>query len=577
MKNSLKKRGQKMMRKFSRASVKASEEGREHIKENFLGRISHIRDIKLLIFEWILLVSAVTMLAVAQAFWFAESYSEDTFVQGGNYVEATVGRVNSLNPLFATTSSEKVLSRLMFARLVATDYSGHPGVGLADEIRSDETGKVWTVKLREGLKWSDGKPITNEDVLFTVSLIQNSAVNSIYATNLKSVKVAELEDGRISFTLASAYVDFKVALEFPIVPKHELSDTPAKTLIEDDFSNNPVTSGAFSFNALQTSSDGESVVYLSANDNYYLGRPMLSSFAVHAYNTDDEVIAAVNSGKVTATAELSAAEASKVASGSFARQEVSINAGAFVFFNVRSSSAVSKTAVRTAIREGLNLDEVRAGAPETEAIDYPLLDSQIRLTRYPEVPTYDFSTAKEKLAGLIGDEKELNVATVNSGYLPAVTERLAEQFRALGFEVNVSVYAEGQDFIANVIGKRNYDVLVYEVEMGAEADPLAYYHSSQSGEAGLNLSNYQNSLVDYILVSARATMDEESRAGKYERFLEFYAQDVPSIPLYQANLTYVYNKNVRTFGESLRLVSGLDRFNDVTEWASARGAKDLTP
>ena len=105
MASAIKKRGQKIIRRFSRASKKAGIESKEHIKENLLQRVSHIRNIRLLIVEWGLLVAALFMLALAQAFWFGDSYAENTFIDGGTYVEATVGRVNSMNPLFATTSS----------------------------------------------------------------------------------------------------------------------------------------------------------------------------------------------------------------------------------------------------------------------------------------------------------------------------------------------------------------------------------------------------------------------------------------------------------------------------------------
>ena len=86
MANSLKKRGQKIVRKFSRISVKAREEGKEHIKENLLARVSHIRDIKLLIAEWCLLVAGLVMLAVTQAFWSGSSYAQDVFVHGEEQV-----------------------------------------------------------------------------------------------------------------------------------------------------------------------------------------------------------------------------------------------------------------------------------------------------------------------------------------------------------------------------------------------------------------------------------------------------------------------------------------------------------
>ena len=251
MKNSIKKRGQRFVRRFSRASVKASEEGKEHIKENLIERFSHIANIRLLILEWSLLVAALIMLAVAQAFWFGNSYAENVFVDGGTYTEATLGEVKSMNPLFANTSSEKVLSKLMFATISTDDYSGHAGTGLAESIRSDESGKIWTVKLREGLKWSDGEPITNEDVIFTANLIKNPTVSSIYDSNLSNVKISENEQGEIVFDLPVSYADFITALNFPVVPKHVLGEADPKTLIENNFSNAPVTSGAFSYNATQ--------------------------------------------------------------------------------------------------------------------------------------------------------------------------------------------------------------------------------------------------------------------------------------------------------------------------------------
>ena len=580
MKNSAKKRGQKFIRRFSRASIKASEEGKEHIKENLIDRISHIANIRLLILEWSLLVGALMMLAFAQAFWFGNSYAENVFVNGGTYTEATLGDVKSLNPLFATTSSEKTLSRLMFATLSTIDYSGHPGIGLADSIMPNEDGKVWTVKLRNGLKWSDGEPITNDDVIFTTDLIKNPAVGSIYGSNLAKVKVEINEEGEIVFNLPTAYSDFITALNFPIVPKHILSDADPQTLIENSFSNTPVTSGAFNYNATQTttSTNGEEkVFYLSANPDYYMGQVMLNSFAVHTYSTKDEIITALNAGSTTATAELSGADANRVNTNNFIQKNSSLNSGAFIFFNT-SKDIVKSSEMRAAIRQGIDIEKIREAAPETLALDYPLLKAQIKLNHYPEIPAQDIVAAKNKIDEL-GSEQPLkiDIATVNSGYLPNVAEAVKTQLEELGFEATVSSYEENQDFINNIISKRNYDILVYEIELGADPDLLPYYHSSQASASGLNLSNYRNVLVDDLLLGARDTLSEELRMKKYETFLEYWVTGVPAIGLYQPNLTYYYNKNVRTFSNDVRLVTALDRFSDITSWAVTKATKNKTP
>ena len=553
-------------------------EGKEHIRENLLERFSHIQSIRLLILEWSLLVVALVMLAVTQAIWFGETYASEVFVDGGTYTEATIGEVNSMNPLFATTSSEKVLARLMFSTLTTIDYSGHVGMGLAKSLVPDENGKVWSMQLKEGLKWSDGEPLTNEDVMFTIGLIQNSAVNTVFGANLAGVKVTEGENGEIIFALPSAYADFAAALEIPVVPKHELDDAEPKTLVEDEFSNAPVTSGAFMFNATQAANASTSaVIYLSANPNYYLGRTMLNSFAVHTYEDSEEIIKAVNSGAVTATAELSGPEADEVKNASYNRRDSSIDSGVFAFFNT-GAGRMKEKGLREAVRQGVNLAAVREMAPGTMELNYPLIASQIALTNYPAIPGYDLAVAQAKVAELTGGETiTLNIATVKSGYLPAVTEKFKEELALLGIEANVTAYEETQDFVANVITRRNYDILIYGVELGAEPDLLPYYHSSQASTAGLNLSSYRNALVDDLLIGARETLDNTLRAKKYETFLEYWVADVPAIGLYQVNMVYLYNKNVRAYNDGVRLVTPLDRFSDITNYATLRGSRYKTP
>ncbi len=577
MANILKKRGQKIFNKFSRVSLRAGEESKEHIKENLIDRFSHIENVKLLILEWILLVLALVMLAATQAFWFGDSYAVNTFTTGGIYTEATIGEVNSLNPLFATTNSEKALSRLMFATLSTNDYSGHAGIGLAKSISPSEDGKVWTIKMRDNLRWSDGEALTNEDVLFTIGLIKNPAVSTIYESNLRGVDVFENEAGEIVFKLPSAYADFITALSFPVLPKHILGDVDPKTLIEHNFSKSPVTSGAFSFNAMQSgSSSDERIYYLVSNPYYYRGKILLSGFSIHTYPTKDKIINALNSGAVTATAELSEIDKDKV-SPMFLRKNSNLSSGAFIFFN--TTNGVTKSAgLRKAIREGINRGDLRAEAPETATLDYPILSSQIKLTNYPNLPEENYESAKAKIAEMAGETGiSLNIVTVNSGFLPKVSEVLENQLKELGINVTTTVYEEGQEFISNIISKRNYDILIYEVELGSDPDLLPYYHSSQASATGLNLSNYRNVLVDDLLLGARDTIDEDLRIKKYESFLGYWVEDVPAIGLYQPNLTYYYNKNVQSFSNDVRLVTPFDRFCDVNSWAVIKTTKNKTP
>lgn len=571
-----KKRGQKLAKRWAVFTERAKADSREHIQENLIDRLPNARRVRLLILEWILLIVVIISLALTQAFWYTQSYSVQAFVDGGTYIEATLGQVKSLNPLFASTNSEKVLSRLMFSTLSTVDYSGHVGLGLAASIVPDSTGKVWTVTIKDDLKWSDGQPITLDDVLFTVNLIKDPTINTIYDSNFAGVSIERVEDTLV-FALPSSYADFDSTLNVPILPEHILGETPSGQLMEHNFSTNPVTSGAFSFNAMQSvSSDGERIIYLAANPYYYKSKPMLGSFAIHTYPGLDQIVQAVASSEVTATAELSASYRDQFPTELIYEKQTAIASGVFAFLNV-TSGLLNNVTVRQAIRQGINIDEIRSVLDYEFPLDYPILESEIELKVYPELPAYNLDTAKQKIAaaGLAG--QTLRLATINTGYFPALAEQFQTQLTELGFNVKVDIYTPSQEFLLNVVQARNYDILLYEVELGADPDPFPYYHSSQASSSGLNLSNYANSLVDDLILGARTSMNPDTRTAKYENFLTRWVDDVPAIGIYQASMVYYFNKNVRTFSEDDRLVYPVDRFGDVEYWAVDRATKNRTP
>lgn len=580
MKKTIKKSGRKIAKRFSRLSHKAKVQGEAHLQANLISRFSHIRHVRLLILEWSLLVFVIILLATAQAFWYVRSYATQAFTSGGTYTEATLGQVNSLNPLFATTSSERTLSRLMFATLTAADYSGHIGLDLAASVLPDSTGKTWTIRLRDGLTWSDGQPLTNTDILYTVKVIQDPSLHTSYSGDLTGVTVSESSDGALVFSLPSPYVDFPTTLNVPILPAHILSSIPNESLLEHSFSSNPtVTSGAFSYKAVQNvGTAGEKIVYLSANPNYRPGAALLSDFTVHAFLDSDDIIAALNSGSVTATAELSALDAPAVTASDVYQKQTALNSGAYLFFNV-DSPIVGQLSTRQAIRQGLDLAAIRSVADDQPPLNYPILSSQIELKTYPALPASDPAAARTELAAHnpTSADNPLRLVTVDTGYLPRTAEAVKSQLESLGLSVNLEIYQPGQDFYLSVLRPRSYDILLYEIELGANPDLFVYYHSSEASATGVNFSNYRNALADDAILATRTTMNSALRTAKYQTFLETWVHDVPAIGLYQVNLSYYVNRTTRTFSNDTRLIYPTDRFVDVNYWATRTTTKNRTP
>ncbi|MBQ2638795.1 hypothetical protein IJF91_01895 [Candidatus Saccharibacteria bacterium] len=572
--------GTKLTKKLTFLSKKAGEDTIEHVQENVIDRFSHIRQVRLLILEWSLLVLAIIFLSLTQAYWYSESYATETYKEGGTYIEGTLGEIDTLNPLFADSNSEKTLSRLMFSSLSSPDYSGHSGLALAKSITVDDSGKNWNVKLRENLKWSDGEPLTNEDVLFTVNLIKNPLLNSSYSSNLSGVKVEETSEKSLVFTLSTANAYFESALDFPILPKHILGDVAPELILEHSFSLKPVGSGAFSYNATQTIGNlGEKTVYLTANEHYFEGRPLIDSFVVHAFTKTSDIISALNNGTITASGALSGSDAKQVTSANITEKQSSLNYGVFAFFNVES---INDKKLRKALQQGINMENVRSVLNGEHALDFPITETQMSLENVPSLPILDTNTAKKSIKDILDNDPELkkrgiNIVTVKSSFLPEVSEKLAEEIRSLGLSVTVNSYDSNQDFLFNVLTQRAYDILVYEIGLGADPDLFAYFHSTEANGNGHNLSNYRSAVVSDLVLSARSTMNETLRERKYENFLKYFVEDVPALGIYQTNYNYFVNKNVRSFSSENKLVTPLERFIDVKRWGIEPISKNRTP
>lgn len=583
MNKNFKKSGRKIFKKISLFSKRVHRDGQEHIKENLIDHISHIKDVRLYILEWILLVTVIILLSITQAYWYLNSFAVETYTRGGTYTEATLGKINSFNPLFATTSSEETLSRLLFATLSTTDYSGHTGLGLAESIHANDTGDIWTVKLRDGLKWSDGQAITNSDVLYTIKTIQSTRIKTSFASKLVGVTVVENEQGELVFTLSSPNAFFESSLDLPILPAHILKDVSPELLLENKFSTRPTTSGAFTVNATQNlGTEGEKIVYLTANSKYYKGTPMLDSFSIHAFTNLTDIKNAIRSGTVTATADLPSKFTQELSSSNINEYQSSVNYGVFAFFNTESTIFKDKS-LRQAVRLGLNFNNLRTGLSGELPLDYPLLDSQVDSITFPTIPKTDVTSAKAEIERLKVATPDLATAKIKivtikgDNYLEEFANRISSQLESLGLQSSVTAYDSNQDFALNILRPRAYDLLIYEIGLGADPDVLAYYHSLEATENGHNLSNYKNLVVNDLLLSARTTMDSQLRAAKYQKFLERWVEDVPAIGLYQTTLPYFVNRNVRAFSQENRLVTSSDRFIDIENWATKKTVKNRTP
>ena len=155
--------------------------------------------------------------------------------RGGRLVVADRGTPSTFNFLHAGDSvSSSIASFLMTSHLVELDHDTQQFVpGLAESWQASNEGKTITVKLREGLKFSDGAPLTTDDVLFTLTVATDEKSGSLFRENYfvggKPMQATKLDDWTIKFDLPRAAASIESLFSiFGVLPRHKLAAIYAK-------------------------------------------------------------------------------------------------------------------------------------------------------------------------------------------------------------------------------------------------------------------------------------------------------------------------------------------------------------
>lgn len=146
---------------------------------------------------------------------------------GGELIASTIGEgPKTFNPFNSKDNTSSTMAGVMYDGLLTTDpITGQPAPKLAKSYSISPDGKTYTLKLRRGIKWSDGKPITADDVVFTwrdiifAGLGDTSTRDSLVIDD-KLPTVRKIDNYTVEFTTPKPYAPFIRMLSTSIAPKH---------------------------------------------------------------------------------------------------------------------------------------------------------------------------------------------------------------------------------------------------------------------------------------------------------------------------------------------------------------------
>lgn len=512
---------------------------------------------------WVLIV-VISIFGVYRGFsGLREQWLVERAVAGGTYREGLVGRVRLVNPLYIENSATADIAELVFSKLVRTRDGIYIEGDLANSWEVTPDKRTYTIKLRDDVRWHDGVRVSADDVVFTIQTIQNPDARSNLAVNWDKVQVVALDEKTIEFKLPASYSGFWSALaQVGILPKHVLDQIPASQLHLASFNQQPIGSGPFILDNLDIDNE---VISLRRYNEYFKGSPKLEKIEFLQLDDTDALMDAYAKRRIDAMSQVNLTQVAQIEEFDdlvIERYRMPSYVGAF--YNTKQPALSTKEA-RVALSQLIDRKAIVGDiiANEGNVAHYPIPAGYPGFNQEAVRIGYNPEAGKSTLAGKIN--KPLRLVTSNSGSYPALARQLANQWKEAGISVEV-IAVDNYTLQQNYIRPRQYDILLYGQNIGADSDVFGFWHSSQASDPGLNVSQYANKDADTALEQARFGRDPAFRDAKYKEFMRIWAEDAPALLLYSP--TYLYAHTAVLSGVTTdKLVTSSDRFRGVENWA----------
>ena len=491
--------------------------------------------------------------------------------EGGEYTEGIVGQPAIVNPVLASTDTDKTLVRLLFAN---TEQ-------ISEKIDIEDGGRLWRLRLREGLRWSNGEKLTADDIVFTVAQIQNPEMQSPLFASWQGITVGRESELEVRFQLIAPYPFFIDSLRMLYaVPKHLFADIPPTNWKLSGYNLQPVGSGPYAFAHMDKQPNGFiSSYHLKTNPEFGGEKPLIPSVRLKFFLKSESLVQAFNGGQVNGFATLDPQLLSTV-KRPYNLHAFDLPSYYAVFLNQSQNVALQDPVVRRALaaatdRERL-IQEVFAGRatpivgpvlpavtgdnPSSQTPDVAAITADLEEASW--IPGENGRREKKSRAGVT--PLQLTLITPRIPFLLETAELLAEDWRKIGAEVQIAELPPA-DVLSQTVKTRDYQALLFGNVLNPAADLYSFWHSNERFFPGLNLALYQDSAADRLIEASRKNFDPVKRLEELKDLQEIIQASQPAIFLYSPRYLFVASKDLRGV-ETRLLAEGTERFSDIGAW-----------
>ena len=475
-------------------------------------------------------------------------------------------------PMNSVSITDMWVMSQMYPTLQTLTTDGQFEPHLADSIELSEDGKTLTIALNPDFKWSDGEPITAEDVQFTFERIRDDNLigGSSYIGNYDSTEIVDEHTAAVKLKNPSYGWAIDVSQNFSVMPKHVFEDVPnlqEYTLETDE--ERWVSGGAWTLDRVVA---GQRYTFVP-NENYPLradGNDVVTGLEFNIYGDINTMQLALQNNDIDIMAPVVPASAL----GNLEQQsniEIATSETALNYTKLTFNSAPGKFFEDPEIREAVS------GLIDTEAIIGAVLQGNgvqgtspviPALTEYqPDVQQHESDA--EEVKALLADKGVTNaniVLTCDQGNANhAKSAQLVRDMLAPA-DINVDIKCAERATSLAAAKAGEFDLYIHKLNQQNSASSNLFLQFEPSNPSGLNYNFTEDDTSAQLIAAAQSATTQEEYVDAVKAAATHIHEQAYMVPLYVENLNTAYNASRFTGYQP----TGMETSTMVNGWSLAQ-------
>lgn len=499
--------------------------------------------------------------------------SSDKPVAGGTWIDDISNEFDSLIPNGGSQTFNTLADQALYSPLFVGDYNGKIQPYLATEVPTVANGdvsqdlKTWTFKIRSGVKWSDGQPVTADDVDFTWKLWNNPKYGAAYTVGYDKIASADVSADKMSITfhLSSPFSPFVSVWTdggFAPLPKHHFESMPPDAILKSKENLNPaVVDGPF---MMSESVPGNHYTMVK-NPNYWKaseGLPRLDKVVFKIIANQDTILKDFQSGSSTSGWFLDVSKTDSYKALNGYKMVINPNASNFetIVLNFNDPILGHYPEVRKAMSMAIDHDAMIKNARKGQALPLCTDHGKAFVPGYQAdaaCPKFDIAAANQLLdqngwakgsdgiRAKNGMRLEFRYSTTSGKHWREDDEAIVQDgFGKIGIKINIDNHP-ADDFFGPFLNGGKHQLAEFENAWTYDADDYTFLSCGaipKNGHQGTNWSFYCNQEAEKLYQQEQQSGDPAVRQDAFNKLHQIYLTDNPIIVLYSpADIAVVKN------------------------------------